>query len=574
MEIEGYKLLEQIGQGGMAQVYKGYQLSLKRVVAIKVLTKNLVDQKAFNQRFSRESLIIARLSNPYIIPVIERGISSDNTPYFVMEFIEGRDLKVHMDDDSLNFNRKLDVTIQICKGLSYAHKNGVIHRDIKPANILIDEEGNAKVMDFGIAQYYEDETDNEKTRADVVMGTVAYMSPEQIKSAALVTYKSDIYSLGVMLYKLFTRCDPVGRFKEPRELNPEIPQVLNDVILQCLETDPETRPDSVSDIKDKLLSLSRGAHLEAAQRQRAQLGIKNFELLDVIKEDKFSAVYLYENKADNKLIMIKKRSIGQSGFTEAKVLSKLKHNNIINILGTSQNEKLYIIVMEYLSGGNLQERLLNPLPWQEFVELGKNILQGLAFAHTNRVVHGNLRPSNILFDHSNRIKLTDFGLIEHYKDSKNKKNNYSLPKEKLSDRSDIFAAGVIFHEILFGHKPDVKTKKFKENIEFKRMPIKLQLIISKMLEVNPLERPASCAQIVTIFEQIIGDNEESKTRLIQSEQPTQIKSSPTTIITKAPLIGSLMFLLILLNLSLVLAFYYFKPEQFFAMINFIHQLFS
>ena len=574
MEIEGYKLLEKIGQGGMAQVYKGYQLSLKRVVAIKVLTKNLVDQKAFNQRFSRESLIIARLSSPYIIPVIERGISSDNTPYFVMEFIEGHDLKVAMDEDSLNFNRKLDITIQICKGLSYAHKNGVIHRDIKPANILIDDEGNAKVMDFGIAQYYEEEKDNEKTRADVVMGTVAYMSPEQIKSAALVTYKSDIYSLGVMLYKLFTRADPVGRFKEPIELNSEVPAVLNDVILACLETSPDDRPESVNDIKDKLLSLSRGAHLEAAQRQRAQLGIKNFELLDVIKEDKFSAVYLYENKTDHKLIMIKKRAVSQSGFTEAKVLSRLKHKNIINIIGTSQNEKLYIIVMEYLSGGNLQDRLLNPLPWQKFIELAKDILQGLSFAHTNRVIHGNLRPSNILFDHSNKIKLTDFGLKEHYQNSKNKKNSYSLPKEKLTERSDIFAAGVIFHEMLFGTKPDVKTERYQDNIDFKRLPAKLKAIIIKMLNINPLERPISCAQILSIFDQIIDDNEESKTRLIQVDEPPPPVKSNTTIMTKAPLIGSLLFLLILLNLSLILAFYYFKPEQFFAMVSFIHRLFS
>lgn len=573
MEIEGYKLLEKIGQGGMAQVFKGYQLSLKRVVAIKVLTKNLVDQKAFNQRFSRESLIIARLSSPYIIPVIERGISSDNTPYFVMEYIEGHDLKTAMEQDSLSFNRKLDITIQICKGLSYAHKNGVIHRDIKPANILIDEEGNAKVMDFGIAQYYEEEKDNEKTRADVVMGTVAYMSPEQIKSAALVTFKSDIYSLGVMLYKLFTRADPVGRFKEPSEHNPEIPSVLNQVILQCLETEPEARPESVSDIKDKLLSLSRGAHLEAAQRQRAQLGIKNFELLDVIKEDKFSAVYLYENKADNKLIMIKKRAVTQAGFTEAKVLSRLKHKNIINILGTSQNDKLYIIVMEYLSGGNLQDRLLNPFPWQEFIELAKEIMLGLSFAHTNRVIHGNLRPSNILFDHSNRIKLTDFGLIEHYHESKNKKNSYSIPKEKLNERSDIFAAGVIFHEMLFGTKPDIKADKYQDNIEFKRLPAKLKQIISKMLRVNPLERPASCAQVINVFEQIIEENEESKTRLIEKD-PTTIIKNQSTIVKQAPIIGSLLFLLILLNLSLILAFYYFKPDQFFAMINFIHRLFS
>jgi len=272
--------------------------------------------------------------------------------------------------------------------------------------------------------------------------------------------------------------------------------------------------------------------------------------------------------------MIKKRAVTQAGFTEAKLLSRLKHKNIINILGTSQNDKKYIIVMEYLSGGNLQDRMLNPLPWQEFVSLGKDILQGLSFAHTNRIVHGNLRPSNILFDHSNKIKLTDFGLIEHYQNSKSKKNCYSLSKEKLTERGDIFSIGVIFHEILFGVKPDVKTKKYQDNINFKQLPVKLKKIICQMLDINPLERPSSCAQILSVFEQIIEDNEESKTRLIQPETQLQQVKSNSTIIQKAPLIGSLLFLLILLNLALILAFYYFKPNQFFDMISFFHRLFT
>ena len=118
MKIDGYKILEKIGQGGMAQVYKGYQLSLKRPVAIKMLTHHFVDQPDFAQRFNKESLIIARLSNPYIIPVIERGISSEGIPYFIMEYVEGHDLSSFMAKGQLDFNRKLDIVSQICKALS------------------------------------------------------------------------------------------------------------------------------------------------------------------------------------------------------------------------------------------------------------------------------------------------------------------------------------------------------------------------------------------------------------------------------------------------------------------------
>ncbi|MCU7938239.1 MAG: protein kinase [gamma proteobacterium symbiont of Bathyaustriella thionipta] len=106
MKIDGYKILEKIGQGGMAQVYKGYQLSLKRPVAIKVLTHHFVNQHDFAQRFKKESLIIARLSNPYIIPVIERGITSDGIPYFIMEYVEGHELTKFMAEGQLEFNRK------------------------------------------------------------------------------------------------------------------------------------------------------------------------------------------------------------------------------------------------------------------------------------------------------------------------------------------------------------------------------------------------------------------------------------------------------------------------------------
>jgi len=232
MEIAGYKILEKIGEGGMAQVFKGYQISLKREVAIKTLSKELLNQKGFSSRFSRESLIIARLSNPYIIPIIERGITADKVPFFIMEYIEGIDLKVAMQRGRLNFNQKLDICTQICKALSYAHKNAVIHRDIKPANVLLDRQGNAKVMDFGIAQYYSDDIGGRKTQIGDMMGTLAYMSPEQHKSAALVTYKSDLYSMGVLMYQLFTNNEPVGRFKTPKELVPTIPDTLDQLI--CL----------------------------------------------------------------------------------------------------------------------------------------------------------------------------------------------------------------------------------------------------------------------------------------------------------------------------------------------------
>ena len=403
MEIAGYKILEKIGEGGMAQVYKGYQISLKREVAIKTLSKELLNQKGFSSRFSRESLIIAKLSNPYIIPIIERGITEDKIPFFIMEYIEGIDLKVAMQRGRLNFNQKLDICTQICKALSYAHKNGVIHRDIKPANILLDRQGNAKVMDFGIAQYYNDDVGGQKTQVGDLMGTVAYMSPEQYKSAALVTYKSDLYSLGVLMYQLFTQSEPVGRFKTPKEWDHSIPEILDQIILACLDSDPESRPDSADVIKNQLLHLLQGAHLHTEQKKRANTGIKNLELLDIIKEEGQVNISLYENKNDNKLIVINKRPVTYPGYAESKLLAALKHTHIVNIIGTSQSDKFYILVTEYINGGSLNDRMLSPMPWKEFLPMAKAMLGGLLFAHNNRIIHGNIRPSNIIFDEQNLV---------------------------------------------------------------------------------------------------------------------------------------------------------------------------
>ncbi len=528
MKIDGYEILEKIGQGGMAQVYKGYQLSLKRPVAIKVLTHTFLEQDDFIQRFEKESIIIARLSNPYIIPVIERGLTNEGAPYFIMEYVEGHELSQVMGKGQLDFNHKLDIIVQICKALSYAHRNNVIHRDIKPANIFLDTDDNARVLDFGIAQYYEEEEqDTEQTKAGMIMGTMAYMSPEQRQSAADVTFKSDLFSLGILMYKLFTHHDPIGRFKSPDELDSKIPHELSELILQCLEIEPDMRPSSADKIKDTLLLLLRGAHIHTEQRERVQKDFKQFELMDVIKEDEHSSVLLFENRSNGKLIVIKKRALHDAGFTEAKLLTPLKHPNIVNILGTSENKRNYIIVMEYLNGGNLQDRLVQAMKWESFIALGREIASGMNFAHHNRIIHGNLRPSNILFDMNGHIKLTDFGLEEHYLNELNKHNWYQLSAEKNTPKSDIFSVGVIFYQMLVGLPPILDEKRFETNTLFKTLPLKLKQLISDMLEIDPHVRVENFSLVLNQLDEVQSDG--GQTIVIKQKQVKKKKNIPSSI---------------------------------------------
>ncbi len=509
-KIGGYEVTGKIGQGGIGSVYKARQVSLDRLVAIKVLSEKLTDNPDVLDRFNRESLIIGRLNHPNIIHVIDRGIVPEGMPYFVMEYVEGIDLAKAIKTNKLDANRKLDLVIQVCKALSYAHKNGVIHRDIKPSNVLIDTDGNALVLDFGIAKFFDKKGDNtNQTRSDLIMGTLEYMSPEQQTDTSSVTAATDLYSLGALMYELFTGAKTLGRFKRPREINASIAKPLEHVILRCLETEPKDRFASADEIREHLLKLLQGAHLPKAQREQAKKVLPKaedkFALLDIIKkEDSYGAVYLYQDKANNRLLVIKKRTNASAGLSEAKLLTALKHKNIVNILGASGSERVFIIVMEYLSGGSLTDRLIRPLPWAEALRIGRQICEGLSFAHKNRMAHGNLRPSNILLADSGQVKLTDFGLEEHYTLGQDGVNWYNVCREPRSPGADIFAAGTIFYQMLTGDLPTWKGGRLVHGDYFRLLPIELQGMVTRMLSRDQGARHGSFDQVTEEIDKLLA----------------------------------------------------------------------
>ncbi len=533
-KIGDYEIIEKIGLGGMGSVYRGRQVSLDRPVAIKVLSENLTNCTEVLQRFNSESRIIARLNHPNIIHVIDRGVTPEGMPYFVMEHVEGIDLGQEIKAGGLDTNRKLDLTIQVCKALSYAHKNGVIHRDIKPANVLIDTDGNALVLDFGIAKLSDNGgPDRDHTQTDVVMGTIEYMAPEQRTATHAVTAASDLYSLGALMYELFTGVKPLGRFRPPSELDPSVPQPLEEVILRCLEPNPEDRFASADEVKDRLLQVLQGAHLPSAQKERARIGLAKVEdkfgLLDVIKEDDYGAVYLYQDNVDHRLLVIKKRTKTGAGLSEAKILTNLKHKNIVNILGASGDGRLFIIVLEYLSGGCLKDRLIRPYAWADALRIAKQISSGLSFAHRNRIVHGNLRPSNILFTESGEVRITDFGLDEHYASEEGGTNWYNVCDEDRSPSGDIFAAGVIFYHMLTGLMPVWKDAKIVPDNQFNLLPIKLQKMITRMVSCDKDVRHSSFDQVIVEIDGLLAAHEEKKRqRKARQAQMRSVSAAPAT----------------------------------------------
>jgi serine/threonine-protein kinase len=516
-KIGNYKVIEEIGKGAMAVVYKAIQPSLNRTVAIKVLSQELTSDSQFINRFNRESAIIAQFNHPNIVHVIDKG-SIDNTFYFVMDLIEGRDFKEFIADEKSTFDDKMNVFIQVCKGLSYAHRNGVIHRDIKPSNILVDTHKNAWLSDFGIAKM-NGSVDHDLTCADMVLGTLNYMSPEQRTNNKEVDHRSDIYALGIILYEIATGKRIEGLIKEPRKVNPEISAMLEKVILKCLEQEKNNRYKNVDDLKDNLLKSLKGSHIDNQSRDGISEGLINlqdkFQLLDIIKQDEFSGSYLFNDKEKKQLIVIKAFPRNRKGFKIAKSLQELENPHIVKILGVGEIPTQFIVVMEYIEGGNLQDRMLKEYHWREIIAMGRQVASGLNHAHKKDITHGNLRPCNILFTKKSVPMVTDFILESQSRDNRDMENRYAPPEPVSSPQGDIYALGVILYQLITHKLPEKDKKTGIVNLQGMegKAPLGLRNIIKKMLEKSRSLRYRS-------FDEVISDikNIEKKMKMLSRKK--------------------------------------------------------
>jgi len=528
VKIGEYVLTGKIGQGGIAEIYKGRQESLNRDVAIKILFARLCEEPDILRRFERESVVIARLSHPNIVHVIDKGQAS-NRYYFVMEYVDGTSLREVIDSDKIALRTKLDMLAQVCKALDYAHKNGVIHRDIKPANILIDRQGNPRVADFGIAQIVGT-PETEMTSSDVIMGTLSYMSPEQKVSSTNVDQTTDIYAMGVMIYEILVGKKPLGRFKLPSELKPSLGTKFDEIIQKCLAQEPKDRYQTAAALKNAILEQIAGGSEGSSASEFSVGGVESFvgncRYLDTIVENKFGSTILVENKVSKRLYVIKRHKKGEAGRKEAKLLTSLKHKNIINILGSGGDQKSTVIISDYAQGGSLAERMVRRWEWPKATNVILQIASGLDFAHKNNVVHGNMRPSNILFDAEDVVKITDFGLPVHY-DAAKKKNWYSPPEHKRSRAGDIYSSGVIFHQMLTGRNPayDSADRLMLEDVE-RVLPEDVGTILSKLLAIRVANRYKSFGELLLDWEDFDRRQQEaSRKQPVVVEQPVQQKKS-------------------------------------------------
>lgn len=265
---ERYQIIEELGKGGMGKVYKAHDTEIKEKVALKLINPEIASDKKTIERFQNELKFARKISHRNVCRMYDLN-KEKGSYYITMEYVSGEDLKgmIRM-MGQLGAGKSISIAKQVCEGLSEAHRLGVIHRDLKPQNIMIDKDGNARIMDFGIARSLKTKG---ITGAGVMIGTPEYMSPEQVEGKE-TDQRSDIYSLGVMLYEMVTGRVPfegdtpftIGVKqkseipKDPKELNAQIPDDLSSVILKCLEKNKEKRYQSAGDVRSELTRIEKG----------------------------------------------------------------------------------------------------------------------------------------------------------------------------------------------------------------------------------------------------------------------------------------------------------------------------
>ena len=279
--IDKYELLERVGQGGMAVVYRGLDRSLRRHVAVKVLHRHLADHDEARDRFEREAHAVAKLRHENILEIFDYSGKAGGESYIVTEFIDGKTLKQAITDHPPRYAEiGAMVTVQICRALSHAHGQGVLHRDVKPENVMIRSDGVIKLTDFGISQMLDAQR---MTVTGQLLGSPAYMSPEHVEGRPL-DFRTDVFAVGIVLYQLTVGKLPFEgknpheilkriaecRFQDPRQANPRVGNQLGKIILKAMARDPDARYPVITAMLTELEQYVDGSGLGPSKDELAR----------------------------------------------------------------------------------------------------------------------------------------------------------------------------------------------------------------------------------------------------------------------------------------------------------------
>lgn len=372
-----YEIHEIIGVGGMAVVYKAYDNIDRKIVAVKILKDEFLTNEEFKRRFKNESKAIAVLSHPNIVKVLDVSFG-DRLQYIVMEYVEGITLKEYIEQQGRVKTREaLYFVMQILRALQHAHDKGIVHRDIKPQNIMLISNGTLKVTDFGIATFSRDET---KTMTGTAIGSVHYISPEQAKGS-VTDAKSDIYSVGVVLYEMLTGSLPFQSEnavsvalmqlqkepKRPRELNPDIPIGLDQIIMKAMQKNTADRYQSAAEMLVDLSEFSRNPNIKFDYNffvdNQPTKYIPSNEIKKKLDEDQSQAEQPVEDETIDEAAAQKKKTISILSGVLGGLILFVMIMIVIFVSGSSKKLKVPNFV-----GLNYAEEILSNKEYEQYWE--------------------------------------------------------------------------------------------------------------------------------------------------------------------------------------------------------------
>ena len=481
----------------MGVVYRAWNLRLKRVEAVKVISAQFARDVSFRQRFERETEIAANLDHPHIVTIYDCGEGPDGELFIAMRYVEGTTLErlIH-DDKRLTPALVTGLISQIASALDLAHANGLVHRDIKPANILIagqnNEGGEAYLTDFGLAKRLSSQT--ALTSAGLIVGTIDYMAPEQVQGLPL-DLRADVYALGATLFRALTGEVPFPRETDvarmmaklrdrpPRasQIAPALPGAWDAVLARALSQDPAERQRSAGQLAAEARAALAPAAPTLLSRDIAPGAVLGECLLEeLIGEGGMGVVYRGVQLKLDRPVAVKVMSnelahdpAFRSQFErECKIAASIDHPNVVPIYSAGEAAGRLYVVMAYVGGGTVSDALFTrgPLDPARAIEVIEQIAAALDAAHARGLVHRDIKPGNVLIDErTGRVLLSDFGIAKALTDQELTDSRmlgsarYMAPERTratiLSEiPADVYSLGCMLWDLLAGtERPDLQT---------------------------------------------------------------------------------------------------------------------
>lgn len=474
-----YQILAPLGEGGMGAVFKAFEERQSRIVALKFLHRDFAKDPTGVRRFMQEGEILATVRHPFIVEVFSLETDSETQlPFLIMEFFAGKCLSDFKADFAQEPLRLIKVFLELLDGVKAFHAKNIIHRDLKPANIMINTAGDLKIVDFGIAKGAR-----KQTRTGIAIGTPQYMSPEQCEGKPNITGKSDVYSLGAVLWEMLAGSPPFDAEEDSsdpflaiilKHLTTPVPleklsktqygYLFSDILGRMLEKNPRDRPEVEAVIK----ALET---LRARLVSRVDTGIMRFSLERLVQRGPFGEFHLASDHKNDSSVLLQmlpdpvsfSEEDAQARFVR---LRNIRSPYVCEILqkGLDQNSKLHFLTMEPPGGvpfGVVKETLINDR--DALSKFMLRLLEGLAAIQEQGEIHGNLSPATIGFTREGEPRISGFPMVPRpVKGSPQPPSTidgYWAPELWTGEAertlaADVFSAGLIFWEILFGGVPD------------------------------------------------------------------------------------------------------------------------